>query len=236
MNKKTSIFGIILVVIGFLLLLSRFQIHLFQFLLPGALIALGIWLIYRQRQKEHAFPPSPSGPFGDTAQGTYSSPYTSPESGGATDQNSTAGVSQGPRPGYETGRSTSFPEFEGGKVKYSKFLGDMYIDCQNISLQNVEISMFVGDCQVNLRGGKLASGLNRMIISGFLGDIMVLVPRDMPVFVHCSGFVGDVDLFGRRSSGFGNTLDAQSPEYDTATSKLYIATNNFIGDVRVYIV
>lgn len=245
MNKKTSIFGIILVLIGLVLLLNRFQIHLFQFLLPGALIGVGIWLIYRQRQKEHLFPPTSAGTYSGTMEPS-TPPYPTYGSVGAPNTEGTAGPSGAgmtPGPDYQasgtgpqTGRATAFPEFEGGKVKYSKFLGDMFIECQNVNLQNVEISMFVGDLQVNLRGGKLAPGLNRMIISGFLGDIMVLVPRDIPVFVHCSGFVGDVDLFGRKTSGFGNTLDAQSPEYDTATSKLYIAANNFIGDVRVYIV
>lgn len=110
----------------------------------------------------------------------------------------------------------------------------MFINCSDVNLQNVEISVFIGDLEVNVAGGKLQSGLNRMIISGFLGDCLVLIPKDMPVYVHCSGFIGDVELLGKRGSGFGNAMDGQTPDYDSAASKLYVAANNFIGDIRVF--
>lgn len=235
MDKKTSIFGIILVVLGALLLLSRFQIHLFQFLLPAALIILGVWFIWRKRNGDPSIPPPP------LPDGYYKAPGGTPTAGMPPHSGPSTGPTPPPPPprsaGYHYEGSSgpaAYPQMEGGKVKYSKFLGDMFIECQNVNMQNVEISMFAGDLQINLRGGKLAPGLNRMIVSGFLGDVMIFVPQGYPVFVHCSGFVGDLDLLGRRSSGFGNTLDAQTSEYDTTDSKLYIAVNNFVGDVRVY--
>ncbi|MBK7143401.1 MAG: cell wall-active antibiotics response protein [bacterium] len=264
MDKKTSIFGIILVVIGALLLLSRFQIHLFQFILPAALIILGIWFIRKKQRSENSIPPPPgpipNGPMGhpmpppppppppqpgfgggwpssgdSTASGTFTG---TTQTGGSTAHGQSTGHAHTGGHAHTAGHqaSTAYPQYEAGKVKYSKFLGDMFIDCQNINMQNIEISMFAGDLQINLNGGKLTPGLNRMIISGFLGDIMVFVPKGLPVFIHCSGFVGDLDLLGRRSDGFGNTLDAQTAEYDSAEAKLYVAVNNFVGDVRVYYV
>ena len=119
-------------------------------------------------------------------------------------------------------------------MKYSKVFGDMYIDCSQFDLQNTEITSFIGDIEVKLHGARLAKGLNRMIISGFIGDVRILIPPQMPVLVQSSNFIGDVELLGRRASGFGNNLDAQTPDYTGADSKLYIATNHFIGDVRVY--
>jgi lia operon protein LiaF len=110
----------------------------------------------------------------------------------------------------------------------------MYIDCNGINLQNVEVSMGVGDVDIRLAGGRLSEGLNRMVISGFVGDVVILAPKDMPLFIHTSAFVGDVDLLGRRGSGFGNTLDHQTENYPGATAKLYIAINCFISDIRVF--
>ena len=237
MDKKTSIFGIILVVLGVLLLFSRFEIHLFQFLFPAALIVLGVWFIWRKNSKDTSIPPPPNGYY--RAPSSTATPGMPPGPGmpppPITPHDPMAPPPPPPGSSYQSPtRPAAFPQVDGGKVKYSKFLGDMFIECQNINMQNVEISMFAGDLQINLRGGKLAPGLNRMIVSGFLGDIMIFVPQGLPVFVHCSGFVGDLDLMGRRSSGFGNTLDAQTAEYDSTDAKLYIAVNNFIGDVRVY--
>jgi len=112
----------------------------------------------------------------------------------------------------------------------------MYVDCSGIELQNVEIGNFLGDVEVKLHGGNLAPGLNRMIISGFIGDVRVLVPQGMAVFAQSSNFIGDIEMMGKRSSGFGNSLDAQTANYAEAESKLYIASNHFIGDVQVYVI
>lgn len=271
MDKKTSIFGIVLVVLGALWLLSRFEVHLFQFLLPAALIVLGVWFIRKKQRSESSLPPPPPpsphrpssqpmppppppppqagyGSRGASMNVTPEGNFNATSSSGATINVGPSGVHAQAGPtggggsyshsgGHYTGGTAgaaAYPQFEAGKIKYSKFIGDMFIECQNINMQNVEISMFIGDLQVNLGGGRLTPGLNRMIVSGFLGDIMVLVPKGMPVYVHCSGFVGDLDLLGRRSSGFGNTIDAQTPEYDSADAKLYVAINHFVGDIRVY--
>ena len=75
-----------------------------------------------------------------------------------------------------------------------------------------------------------------MIFSGFIGDIRIMIPRDFAVFAHCSNFIGDIDVVGRRASGFGNNIDWQSDNYESADSKLYIAANNFLGDVKIFLV
>lgn len=229
MERKSIIFGLILVMLGILLLLKTLNIHVFSLFFPAALIIFGLWMIARHGKRKDQQDAGPA--------------YTTYEEAGPVNPGPTPSASASSSAGYTTsntygssqpGWSAEAPQYEPGKVKYSKFLGDMQIECQNVSLQNVEVSMFIGDLHINLRGGRLSPGLNRMIISGFLGDVQILAPRDLPLFVHCSGFVGDVEVLGKRASGFGNTLDSQTDTYAGAVSKLYIATNNFIGDIRVY--
>jgi len=241
MARNSSIGGIVLVLIGALLLANSFHIRLFHLALPALLIVLGIWLIYRKSQREE-YRQSNADYRYNAETGTYTATFTAADgtTRASATVHSTEPSSDEPRkhqqgPG-RTGehKFSESPRSVGTKVKYSKFLGDMYISLDNINLQNVEISVAAGDLEVNLAGGKLQSGLNRMIISGFLGNCIILIPKDMPVFVHCSGFIGDVDLLGKRGTGFGNAMDSQSPDYDTAQSKLYIAANNFVGDIRVY--
>ena len=234
MRNKTIIFGAILVFLGIYLLgrslgLFWFSIgDIFRMLIPLGLIVLGIWLIIRKRgqvamsQAETSYhadfqPPPPPPPPGSPAAPASGATFTTPP----------------PPPGS----SASFTEHPSGQadgaLKYSKFLGDMVIDFKGISLQNIEVSDGIGDIEMRLKGGVLSSGLNRLVIAGFIGDIRIFIPEGMAWFAHCSNFIGDVELAERRASGFGNNLDGQSANYETAAEKVYIAANSFIGDIKV---
>ena len=240
MSIRKVIFGIALVLIGLLLLgrttgLFWFSHNgIFSLLLPLLLIGLGIWLVIRKRQQAYeccdinftvgsdrgkAAGPPPDGKADDPGR------FAERQAGDA----STAFVG-------DAGPTVSHaPHIDPmGKIKYSKLLGDMVVDLNGRCLQNVEMSLGIGNIEIKLHGGELSPGLNRVIISGFIGDVRVFVPPDMPFFACCSNFIGDVELTDRRASGFGNNIDFQTADYASAERKLYIAANNFIGDIKVH--
>lgn|GEM_PF-547368 len=228
---------------------------------PTALIILGLWLILRKKRPRgdihvsvvgddgsthkasfsgsthsasfstSTAPPPPPPPSGAEASASASSSFADADSATDDAPKSESADSQGPRLSQQ-------PEFTndtgGNKIRYSKSLGDMFVNFDGVNLTNVEISMGVGDLEAKLTGGVLSQGLNRLVVSGFVGDIRVFVPRDMAYQVHCSNTIGDIDLAGRHASGFGNNVEGQSDNYGQADSKLYIAVNSFIGDIRVY--
>ena len=231
MNSRKVVFGLILILIGLLLLGRSFDLFyftlggLFRLLVPLAFIFLGAWLIIRKKGQEDRLKAHTQ--YRDLSAGTTSSPSQG-ESYSSRDTTGFQGA--GPQP------SAPGTDAEAAKVKYSKFLGDLFVDGTNVNLQNVEISMGIGDVEIKLQGGRLAPGLNRIIISGFIGDIRVFIPQDMPYHAHCSNFIGDIDAGGQRSSGLSNTIENQSADYYTSESKLYIAANNFIGDIKLFVV
>ncbi len=243
MNKKTVIFGLALVLIGLFMLGRTFDLIWFSFgdlirlLIPFGLIALGVWLIVRKKRQEDRIRAEMSisglqsqatGTFSDHAQASRT-----PDTGAFADEQATMAPpeSESISDAYTTKR----PRENGtGKVRYSKFLGDMSIDCDGVSLQNAELSIGIGDVEMKLRGAILSPGLNRMIISGFIGDVRLFIPPEIAYTAHCSNFIGDIEIAGRRASGFGNSLESKSPDYDASERKLYIAANLFIGDIKVY--
>jgi len=232
MTAKRAIFGLVLVFLGLLLLGRSFHLYYFSFrdffslFLPLLLIAIGFWLIVRKKHQEDRFR--------QEADFQYYASQEAPSQGTRASYQSKTGAGEATS---QTGHVSEAPVFsQQGKTKYSKVLGDMFIDCDGLSLQSVEVSSGLGDVEIKLHNGKLARGLNRMVISGFLGDIRILVPPDMALFAQCSNFIGDVELLGKRTSGFGNNIDGQTASYNGADSKLYVAISNFIGDVRVYVV
>lgn len=240
MSGRKIIIGVLLVAFGLLLLCQTTGFfdytveELIGYMVPIVLIALGLWILARKRSEEQAAQaidttlpppdyrvPQPIRPH-DSPRRSHVVPPVPPL--GVTDPGSTARL------------AAASDSSSSGRSRYTKFIGDMFVDCSSIELQNLEVSSFIGDIEVKLHGGRLARGLNRMIISGFIGDVRILVPEGMAVFVQSSNFIGDMELMGKRSSGIGNSLDAQTTDYSAAESKLYIASNHFIGDVRVYVV
>lgn len=236
--KGKLIWGIILVAVGVILLGETTGLFsaeaLFGTLIPIAMVVIGIWLISRRKSAEdnpQYAPPPPPPPF--------SSPQAPSEPNAQSWQSQTTNrppdnsqTSAGER---ESKRISQSPEPDGsGKVRYSKTFGDIFIDCSGVSLQNIEVSAGIGDLEIRLHGGVLSDGLNRLIISSFVGDIRITASPEMAIFTHCSNFVGDVEVMGKRASGFGNSIDGQTPNYQDSDRKLYIACNSFIGDIKIY--
>ncbi len=238
MSGRKWIIGVVFIVLGLLLLARTMGFVFFTFgqilgyLFPLFLIAMGLWLLARSRSREQA----------DRAGEAETSPHARHGSSPLHDRTMPPGMPPSGIPSVPPSitdhpRVSATPESgKDSRLRYNKFIGDMFVDCGGLDLQNIEVSSFVGDVEVKLHGGKLAPGLNRMIISGFIGDVRVLAPEGMAVFAQSSNFIGDIEMMGKRSSGFGNSLDAQTANYGDAEAKLYIASNHFIGDVRVYIV
>lgn len=241
MNKSTAIIGGVLIFLGLFFLLRSLDLIWFSFgdaisfLFPLALIAAGIWLIGRHKKGGQFnatinITETPSQSRAQSAQPTGDDP-----SNLARQQASFAGApTPPPTPETEDSSRPAPPGQAGGKLRFNKLMGDMFVDCEGFNLGNVEISSGIGDLEIKVSGGLLAKGLNRMIISGFIGDVRIFVPKDWPFFAHCSNFVGDIEIGGKRSSGFGNTVEHQTNNYEKSESKLYLAANSFIGDMKIY--
>lgn len=244
LKGKQLYVGLTMMVVG-LLLLGRstgffgFGLGgLIHFLLPYGFIVLGIWMIIRKRKAEDRLYDqmqsdiscgnTPAGSSATTQDGAAADPneFARSQAEGAT-------RSEGPPAGGQ--KSFAQPQSGNGhQIKYTKYLGDMAISFDNICIENVEVTVGLGDIEARLQGCKLHKGLNRICISGFFGDIRVMIPKDVEYFVHASGFFGDIELGGQRTSGFGNTLEYQSNGYEAAESKVYIAVSTFLSDIRVF--
>jgi lia operon protein LiaF len=230
--RAVTIWGIILILLGAVLLSRTLDLFYFDFgdfiriVIPLGLIAAGAWLIIRKKREEQMYEAQVR--YYANAADADTPPSAAPGETPAADSKSA------PDSGIGQEEQATKPRFTDSRVRYSKVLGDIHIDCRNINTRNIEVSAFVGDVEVDLKGARLQPGLNRMVISGFAGDLRVLVPTDMAVFANCSSFVGDIEVFDRRSSGFGNNIDGQTGNYREAESKLYIAANSFVGDIRIY--
>ena len=211
MSTRRNIFGAILVVVGLLLLLNSLNIlgftltEIISHLLPLGLIVLGIWLIVRRRRLDEFHevheappPPPPGGP----------SPSSFAQSQAAASAETISQPAGGEQARFSETPHAADPS---GRIRYSKFLGDVFVDCNGLNLQNVQVSGGISDVEIKLHGGTLSDGLNRMVVSGFVGDLRLLVPADMEVFIHCSNSWVISTCWGGRPRGWATTSMPRRP-------------------------
>jgi len=91
-----------------------------------------------------------------------------------------------------------------------RFIGDM-----NRSgpweVTEEEHTVFVGDTRMDFTQATLPEGETRIVLNGFVGDIRVIVPRDMAVRLLCHGFTHPIHWFGRRQHRAGLRTGSPPP-------------------------
>lgn len=115
-------------------------------------------------------------------------------------------------------------------------LGDLDIqlgDDPDPSAANRHHTMLIGDIRLDLSDVALPDRETMWTVSGVIGDITVLVPRDLPVDVEAEVRVGDLTLFSQRADGIARRLNFTSPGYDVATRKVAIRVTLVVGDITI---
>ncbi|GEM_PF-908535 len=118
-----------------------------------------------------------------------------------------------------------------GGVSYG--FGDYCPDLSGKEIRRESFSHGLGDFDLDLTRAVFPEGAQVVRASHGLGDLTVIVPRDLAVRVRASVGLGDVKLFGERSGGIGPHLTFQSDDYATATRKLDLEASVGLGDVKV---
>ena len=115
----------------------------------------------------------------------------------------------------------------------SSLIGDNLHTNFSGEVDGANVSHFIGDTELNLSGGTLKPGLNKMSISSFIGDIRVSVPKEWAVELSGSSFIGGHLLVERKQDGIFSSSRFKSADYDGAEKKLSLSCSTFIGDIKV---
>lgn len=101
------------------------------------------------------------------------------------------------------------------------------------NLRDEEIWIGIGDVKLDLHDVTLPEGETTLRIFGFISDIDVSAPEDLPLALTTSAFVADAKAPGFRKDAFLSSAQWQSPTYDDAPQRLRLEVTAFIVDVDV---
>jgi hypothetical protein len=79
----------------------------------------------------------------------------------------------------------------------------------------------------------VASEIDRIRASVGIGQLVVILPPDLPVHVQAHAGLGNLQVLDRQASGFDVDLDVQSPPTGSAAPRLELVVSVGLGDVEV---
>jgi len=116
----------------------------------------------------------------------------------------------------------------------SNVFGDVDLKINSKEFRGGSVSTTFGDMNIDLSEIALAEGEQVLKIDGVFGDLHILVPKDIEIFVTTHSVFGDVRVLGNIRSGFGQEISYSSPNYSSASKKLRVVSNQVFGDVKVW--
>ncbi|WP_409304562.1 cell wall-active antibiotics response protein LiaF [Peribacillus sp. SCS-155] len=113
-------------------------------------------------------------------------------------------------------------------------IGSIEFKKTNWALEPMRMYKAIGDYYIDLSKAYIPEGETPIAISGWIGDIAIIVPDDLAIKVDARVNIGDIKMFSLSSSQInGNNIFYESPEYDSAIKKVKINISLTIGDIRI---
>ena len=116
-------------------------------------------------------------------------------------------------------------------VRMSIF-GDIDADMMEGSSKQ-EFWSAIGDVDLDLTTVAPPSGMFKINVYTFVGDIDLTVPETLPVKISASGFVTEGRIFGEKMGGFLTPIDYEAEGYAQAEDKIHVEVLSFVGDLKV---
>jgi predicted membrane protein len=125
---------------------------------------------------------------------------------------------------------TTSPE---DSLNHSNVFGNVSVRMTSQSFRGGKVSTVFGDSRIDLSGGGLAPGEQRLTISGVFGTCTIYLPKGAAYSVSGHTVFGSVRIPDQQRQGVSATVVYESPGYAAADRKLQISVSQVFGDVRV---
>jgi lia operon protein LiaF len=111
-----------------------------------------------------------------------------------------------------------------GKVTFKK---------QNWAVEPMDLYNMVGEYFIDFSKGFIPDRETPIRVRGWVGEVKMLIPEDVPVKINAVIGVGEVKLFDYAQEQIKHVVTYKSEDYDGAVRKLDITIDLKIGSVRI---
>ncbi|XXM73978.1 cell wall-active antibiotics response protein LiaF [Lysinibacillus sphaericus] len=124
----------------------------------------------------------------------------------------------------KTGKKNHRKNFIIGEIKYSE---------PNWPLEPMNFQNVVGDYYFDFSKAFIPEGETPIVIKGWVGDVKVIIPEDIPVDIEIDVKVGEVKLFDQKSAEIRSDFYYRSPGYEASSKKIKLIINIKVASIRV---
>lgn len=125
---------------------------------------------------------------------------------------------------------------EKSKVRNSKMvtLGSVDFNQSNWHLEPMNIYHGIGDYSFDFNKAYIPERETLIQLKGWIGDVNILIPEDIPIRVQAKVTIGEVTIFSSSSAHvFGPQVFFESPQYEEAAKKIDFVIDMMIGEVKI---
>jgi lia operon protein LiaF len=119
------------------------------------------------------------------------------------------------------------------KNSRSALIGDFHLTSGRFELTDMFIWHGIGNVVIDLSRAVLQEEEAVIVIRGWIGDITLYVPVDLPVAVAAEVSIGDLGVFGHHQGGLNRCVSMRSDTYDKASKKVTLNISLLLGDIDV---
>ena len=111
-----------------------------------------------------------------------------------------------------------------GKVTFKK---------QNWAVEPMDLYNMVGDYFIDFSKGFIPDRETTIRVRGWVGEVKMLIPEDLPVKINAVIGIGEVKMFDYDQEQVKHVIAYKSDDYEEAVKKLNITIELKIGSVRI---
>ncbi|MFD2369184.1 cell wall-active antibiotics response protein LiaF [Brevibacillus sp. GCM10020057] len=119
------------------------------------------------------------------------------------------------------------------KDSRSSLIGDFHLTSGRFELGYLHVWHGIGNVVVDLSRAMLVQEEALLSVEGWIGDVTIYVPVDLPVAVLAELSVGDLEVFSNRQGGISRSIMIRSEHYDQAVQKVKLHISLLVGDIKV---
>ncbi|MGD6855461.1 cell wall-active antibiotics response protein LiaF [Bacillus infantis] len=112
-------------------------------------------------------------------------------------------------------------------------IGDVSFKNANWSVEPMDLYNTVGDYFIDFSKAYIPEKETPISVKGWVGDVKMIIPEDVPIMVHSDINIGDIRIFDLKSEDLNRKLYYKSPGYDDAARKLNITIQLKVGSIRI---